>query len=246
MKNIRAISFVRHLLLSTPVCTQDRCESHDFAGPSHGRYCPTEGIFIPNLSWRQYKLFCLHASSCKAVSYDFNDNVCIYLTVTCIKAISHPDMAFAVFTGRQTHQCVDWIPIVGSLNPSTVRTITSGNRRFVARMQKDGNDFACYLIANWNLNCVTRDDGGSFSTVHGYPCQYMLLRDGCTVYYMNYELDTPLPANALIAGHTTSGLPVYIGIEEGATRSGYYIPGSKRLILPDGNVTENVKILVLL
>ena len=65
----------------------------------------------------------------------------LYLVATCPRAISHPDMAFGLFSGRQLHECLEWIPI-GSF--SIDHTLTMDNSRFVARIQNYGNNFGGY------------------------------------------------------------------------------------------------------
>ena len=232
-----------YLLCSIPGWSHKMCESHNFANPFHGRYCPTEGIRTHISSWSQCKLFCVQASRCQSINYDLTENKCTYFTATCPQAISHPSMAFVLFTGKEPEQCMEWIPRENS-NPSGDRSVTKTNKRFVARMQKDGNDYIGLMYTS--LICHARDDDGIFKSYHGYPCQYLRIRDGCTPYYVSYELGTPLPPKVLIGGHAAAGLPVYIGIRDGAVKPGYYIHGSNRFVSVDGNVTENVKLLVSL
>ena len=223
------------------MCSPEKCESHYFANPSHGRYCPTDGIVTPNLSWPQCKLLCLHSPSCQSINYNFTDNLCTYFTATCTKAVNHPDMAFLLFTGTLSEQCMEWISPHDS-HPAGDRSVSQDNIRFIARMQKNRHDYVGYVLMAY-IDCYSVGDNGQFT---GYPCQYLRIRDGCTVYFVSYVLGTPLPPNALIGGYTALGLPVYIGIKEGSAFPGYYIPGSKRLAAGVGYETENVKILVSL
>ena len=231
------------LLCPTVMCHHARCESLDVANPFSGLHCPIEGTVVSNLHWHQCKLFCLQTPSCQAVNYNFTANLCTYFTSTCPRAFSHPDMAFNLFTGRQPRQCIEWIPKQDGQLPGD-RSVTEDNERYVARLQKDGNDFVCYFYTSVN-NCFSLDDEGEiFSRQGGYPCQYLQIREGCTVLYVDYELDAPIPPNALIGGYTAEGLPVYIG---GVSRiSGYYIPGSNRLVAGFNIITGNVKLLVSL
>ena len=240
MKRILLI-FVLGLLCNTATCSTERCESHDYTMPFHGRYCPTEGIIVPNLAWHQCKLYCLQQSSCQAVNYDFAANLCTYFITTCPLAINHPNMAFVMFTGRQIEQCIEWIPMEDG-NPTQDRSVTVDNERFAARMHKDGNDFIGFWRATLD-ECYSHHDV-PFTYSDGYPCQYLRIRDGCTVYFVNYELGTLLPPTALIGGYTADGLPLYIGRKK--IKIGYYIPGSNRLVVNAGNKTDDVKILVLL
>ena len=228
-------------LLCNPAKCTDKCESHDLSEPFHGRYCPKEGIITPNLSWHQCKLLCLHKSTCQAVNYDPSANLCIHFIETCPLAISHPNMAFVLFTERQADQCMEWVPIEDG-NPARDRSVTVDNERFAARMQNDGTDFIGFFRAS-QYDCYSRHDEG-FKNSDGYPCQYLRIRDGCTVYFVDYEIGTPLPHNAMIGGYTAVGLPVYIGCRE--IRPGYYIPGSSGVIIYNKIVVVNVKILVLL
>ena len=236
------VILIFNLLCNTATASENNCESHDFANPFEGRYCPTQGIITPILSWPQCKLFCLQTSSCQAVNYNLTNNICTYLTATCPKAIMHPDMTFVLFTGTPSEQCMEWIP-TRDARPPGYRSVTEDNIRFVARMQKDGNDFVGYWLM-YDRNCYAVDDVKQFN---GYSCQYLRIRDGCTVYNVNYEFGAPLPSNALIGGYTVQGLPLYIGrINERAMVPGYYIPGSNRLAAGNGFETTNVKLLVSL
>ena len=233
--------FIFNFLCNAATGSENICKSHDFANPFEGRYCPTQGIITPILSWPQCKLFCLQAASCQSVNYNFTNNICTYFTATCPKAISYPGMAFVLFTGTPSQRCMEWIP-TRDAHPPGDRSVTEGNIRFVARMQKDGNDFVGYWLM-YDRRCYAIDDIKQF---YGYSCQYLRIRDGCTVYYVNYEFGSPLPSNALVGGFAAQGLPVYIGIKEGNIRPGYYIPGSNRLATASGFETTNVKLLVSL
>ena len=162
-------------------------------------------------SFIQCKLYCLQSPSCEAVNYNLTENICSQLTVTCPKAVSRLGMALFLSTGRQPEQCLEWIPIENG-DPVGDRSVTEDSERFVARMQKDGNDLVCYLLRQAN-DCLSSDDSGTIqSKYEGFPCQYLRVSDGWTVMYVDYELDTPLPNMALIGGYTADGRPVYIGL----------------------------------
>ena len=222
---IKLVISILSLMRNTTVFSHNTWESYDFAAPLHGRYCPVEGIIIPNLPWYHCKLFCLETSNCQSVNYNFTDNICTYFTATCPKAISHPGVSFVLFTGRDSGECIEWIPNKNGHPKRDDRSLTEDNKRFAARMQKNGNDLVSYQLLSI---CYGRDEEGTFRSIHGYPCQYLRIRNGCTVYYMTYELGTPLPPNALIGGYTAGGLPVYIGSKDGGIRSKSYIPGFNR------------------
>ena len=228
------------LLCNTVTCSTENCKSHD-STPFNGWYCPTEGIITPDLPWHQCKLFCLQKSSCQAVNYDFTANLCTQFTATCPLAVNHPNMALALFTGRKIEQCIEWIPKEDG-NPAEDRSVRVGNNRYVARMQRDGSDFVGHLRADRD-DCFSRQDVG-FQSSDGYPCQYLRIRDGCTVYFVSYESSATLPPNALIGGYTAEGLLIYIG-KKGMI-SGYYIPGSSGVVNWQGVHSEGIQILVLL
>ena len=156
-------------------------------------------------------------------------------------------MAFALFTGRQPEQCLEWIPKEDG-HPVGDRSVTEDNSRYVARMQKDGSDFVCYLGLT-NYQCLSSNDNGKIKSLDGYPCQYLRIRDGCTVMYLDYELGTPLPHTAVIGGHTVDGIPVYIGLGtfgNSIQLPGYYMAGSMQLVAGFYKITENIKIIVAL
>ena len=186
------------------------CESHEFINPFPGHYCPTGGITILNMSWHQCKFYCMHNSGCQAVNFNSTANICIRLSTTCAKAISHPETSFALFTGQQADQCYQWIAIETEDDRDDGRSLSEDNERFVARVQKNGNDLGAFFLAGWR-ECISGDQDGPIKTsVDGHPCQYLRITNGCTAYYVDYVLGAPLPHNALIAGYTAEGMPVYI------------------------------------
>ena len=239
----KLITSILSLMCSTIVCSHNTCESYDFEIPLHGRYCPTEGIIISKLPWHHCELFCLETSNCQSVNYNLTDNICTYFTATCPKATRHPGMAFVLFTTRQSGECIQWIPNANGHPKGDDRSVTEDSERFAARMQKKGNDFVGHQLLSV---CYSRDEGGAFKSTDGYPCQYLRIRDGCTVYYVKFELGTPLPPNGLIGGYTAEGFPVYIGIMDGEVRPRSYIPCSNRWGLFGKIATGNVSILVSL
>ena len=239
------IVYLFGLLSNIASCWHPNCESHNSADLFLGRYCAIAGIVTPNLSWPQCKLLCLHNSGCQGVNYNITSNSCTRFTETCPRAMNHHDMSLALFTTTEPQQCIEWIPRENG-HPVGDRSLTEDTRRFAARIRKDGgyfigyilmNVFHCYALGNQMvIKSKTRSD---------YPCEYLRIRDDCTVYYMNYELGTTVPPNALIGGYTAEGFPVYIGHRPGETPMSY-IPGYNRLLLGFRNVTGNVEILVML
>ena len=242
--SLNQMIFTLNLLINTATFVHNECLSRDFFIPFNGRYCPSEGIINANLSWHQCKLYCLHTPSCESVNYNFTADLCAQLTTTCPKAVSHPDMAFVLLRGKQPEHCLEWIPKQDG-DPVRDRSVTEDDQRFVARMQKDGNDFVCYLGLS-QYNCLSSDgNGGKIQSRYGHPCQYLRIRDGCTVMYVDYELGTPLPHMAPIGGYTADGRSVYIGLGKN-NLPGYYIPGSKKLVAGFHSCTSDVQILVLI
>ena len=237
------VIFSFNLLCHTERGQTKNCLSYDFVTTFSSRYCAAEGVILPNQSWRQCKLFCLQTVSCEAVNYNVTGNLCAKLPATCTKANNHPGMVFALFTGRTPEQCLEWIPTQDS-NLVGDRSVTEENTRFVARMQKDANDFVGYL-GMVHYECYSSDDNGKIKSSMGFPCQYLRISNGCTVMFMDYEIGAPLPHMALIGGYTADRRPVYIGLWL-SIYPGYYIPGSKKLVAGFTSHTTNVKILVLL
>ena len=64
-----------------------------------------------------------------------------------------------------------------------------------------------------------------------YTCQYLRIREGNTVHFVDYVLGAPLlPPNALIGGYNADGVNEYIGLVLGTSKYGYYIPESNRFV----------------
>ena len=128
----------------------------------------------------------------QSANYLFTDNFCSYFTATCLKATRHSGMAFALFTGIHSDECIEWIPKVNFHPSEDDRSVSDDNLRFTARMQKDGNDCLCYML-DWK--CYAKDEEQKLTSQQGYPCQYLQVSDSCIVYHVNYELRAPLPPN---------------------------------------------------
>ena len=96
-----------------------------------------------------------------------------------------------LFSVIQSEQCLEWAKMAQNVFPGD-RAMTMDNVRFVARVQKDGNDYLGYLLTK-NYNYYFRDEKGvRFKSKRwGYPYQFLRIRDGCTVLYVHYKLDTP-------------------------------------------------------
>ena len=247
MMGQRLVLFLSCLPITVLVRLHDRCESYNLTNLFHGRYCPTGGgTTTKGLAWHQCKLFCLHTPSCQAVNYNFTANLCTHFTATCPLAIRAPSMAFWLFTRKQPHECLEWIP-KPDRGFSGDRSVTYDNLRFVARMQKDGNDFGAYFYPK-NYRCFSRDDDAWIRNFDGgYPCQYLRIRDGCTVYSVHYKMGTPVPPNAVMSGYTATGLPIYIARRTINERTlGYYIAGSNKLYDFIGFHFGNAMLLVVL
>ena len=239
MRNLA--TFVLCFLFNTPTCSHNQCRSHSLTNSFIGRYCPTEGAITPNIPWYECKLLCMQTPSCQAVNYNIVTSSCTNITKTCPQAILHPSMTFTRFTAIRPEQCIEWIERGTGLLPGD-RAMTEDNMRFMARMQKDGDDFMCYMLTPHN-HCYYRDiQGVRFdSNTGGYPCQLLRIRDGCTVLYMSYDLGTPLPPNALIGGYTAGGLPCYI-----VQPHAFYVPGPNSLIGKHRIANNKVQLLVSL
>ena len=237
-----AVLFVFSLLQRTTWCLPQKCQSHDFEQPFNGRYFPMKGTVRSKLTWHQCKLFVWKHQTVDLPN-NFIDNICSYFISTCPKSISHPSMTFALFTRRQSDECIEWIPMENVHPSEDGRSVSEDNKRFTARMQKHGSDcLGCTL--NWV--CYSRDEEGHLTSQQGYLCQYLRISDNCAVYYIDYEFGAPLPSSALIGGHNAGGLPVYFVIKEGRNSSKSYIPSSNSFISYDKITTDKVRILVSL
>ena len=110
-------------------------------------------------------------------------------------------------------------------------------------MQKDGTDCVGHML---NGGCYSRDEEGKLTSHQGYPCQCLRVSDRCTVYYVDYELGAPLPPNALIAGQSAGGLPVYFVNRDGRRSPKSYIPSINSFVFFYDITTWKVRVLVSL
>ena len=170
--------------------------------------------------------------------------MCTYLVETCLQAKNHPGMAFRLFTGWQPHECLEWIPI-GSFSKD--HSVTNDNWRFAARLEKGGNNFGGFYFEVRKICFTDGDDGEPVRSDGGSPCQYLRVRDGCTVYYVDYEIGSPVPPNAVMSGYTTTGVPIYLcGHRNIGRLLGYYKAGSNKWGCYSESFTGNMMLLVLI
>ena len=69
----------------------------------------------------------LSANICQSVNFNFADTIRSYCTATFPNAINHPSMAFALFTGRKSKECIEWILKEDVQSPKYDRAVSEDN-----------------------------------------------------------------------------------------------------------------------
>ena len=116
-------------------------------------------------------------------------------------------MEFGIFTPHvEAQHCYEWRPI--ALRDWDRAVEDNYPNAYVIRMLKGGS----YYIGHFGYThkeCYA-NDGALFIDVNGYPCEYLWIKEGCTVYSQPYNLADPLPNRAVIAGSLANGDHVYV------------------------------------
>ena len=201
------------------------CQSFEYDLPLNGRYCPAEGLFLPNLPFHECKLICVERSNCVAFNYDHLTGDCTHFTTLCMKAMENPVMSFAIFTPRKAaEQCYQWKAF--NLLAWDRALLLHDPNRYVLRLKKSGNYYVgyygkatnmCYARQEWvtSQDYISQDDG--------LPCETLWINEGCTVYAQKYTLGDKIPERAVLAGPWSDSRKVVVA--EVRNRPAYYIEG---------------------
>ena len=95
---------------------------------------------------------------------------------------------------------------------------------YVIRMLKGGSYYVGHF-GHTHSECYA-NDGAFFIDINGYPCEYLWIKEGCTVYSQPYNPGEPLPQRAVVAGSLANGEHVYVASladPDGKRLPGYYI-----------------------
>ena len=201
------------------------CQSFESDLPLNGRYCPAEGLLLPNLPFHECKLICVERSNCAALNYNQTAGDCTHFTTLCMKAMEDPVMAFVILTPRkEPEQCYQWKAF--NLRAWDRALLLHDPKRYVLRLKRNGNyyvgyylkvDDGCYARQEW----VTTQD--YFTQDDGFPCETLWINEGCTVYAQKYTLGDKIPERAVLAGPWSDGRKVVVA--EVRSRPAYYIEG---------------------
>ena len=150
--------------------------------------CTTEGVRLWITTWPTMSVRILQKHAQK-----------LYITRTWHLPCSHLDDQSNALNGFRTRLSVA-IPWANDYWQKTIIDIQP-------EFKKHRNDYIGHIF--WSIHhCFAGTDDGLISSKYSrdFPCQYLRVRDGGTVYYLDYEFGVPVPNNALFGGYT-----VYLG-----------------------------------
>ena len=112
---------------------------------------------------------------------------------------------------------------------------TDDPRHIICPMRNSGDDVVCYFNRP-RANCYVSSGGSPFNSIdHGYPCERLRVKEGCTSFWIPYIARDPRPPRAVIAGHMVSGDRVYVTKFDyyhppALSLSGHYVEGAENTI----------------
>ena len=203
--------FVALLTVTTVLnVTANRCVSHSLTMSYQGRYCIGKGTVTHNLLPHQCRYLCLQSSR-KAYNYNITEGTCTQFTSPCPQAYTHPVMEFVVFRETPVNQCYEWVPYSPD-DPLDERMITiDSSWCIVSRLQISGSNVVGYFHTRYST-CYSNLEGDDhdYSSKHGYLCDRLRIREGCTIFWVPYKAGEPLPLQAVIGSVMANGDVAYV------------------------------------
>ena len=196
--------------------------------PNVGYYCPVHGLSTLNIQPQHCILQCLQMQDCVALNYNKTNGLCILLPVPCKLAIQMEGMEYTMFNGRNHEQCLKWIAFVGS-NPTSDRVVNSPGGYLACRLQINNGKFIGHYSKSAQVCWAT--DGNVQHDSRSNQAEILTISPECTMGWVNYTADTPLPPSAMVAGHSYTGENLYVALLQLPNPqpivTGYYNVGSR-------------------
>ena len=183
------------------------CHLFEIAPLSIGRFCPTDAIPQRPVEAHECKYHCIQSKFCSAFNYNHTDKACTRMINPCAMALSYPDVQYTVFAQLAANQCYEWVFYDSSvaddvMEDRTIHTDRAGQK--VSRMQKDGNDIVGYLVHGLK-NCYGWYVDRQIDSGSGLLCQYLRVKEGCTLFWVPYIVGQSLPPRSVIGGTMANG-----------------------------------------
>ena len=183
------------------------CHLFEIAPLSIGRFCPRDAIPQRPVEAHECIYHCIQSKFCSAFNYNHTDKACTRMINPCAMALSYPDVQYTVFAQLAANQCYEWVFYDSSVTDDvmedrTIHTDRAGQK--VSRMQKDGNDIVGYLVHGLK-NCYGWYVDRQIDSGSGLLCQYLRVKEGCTLFWVPYIVGQSLPPRSVIGGTMANG-----------------------------------------
>ena len=200
--------------------------------PNVGYYCLADGLQIPNIPPRHCILHCLLMQDCATLNYNNTAGLCVLLPTACTLAFRQESTEYVMLTGRNHEQCLKWVPVTESGG----RVVNSTGGFSACRLQVGDGTFLGHFLAQSQMCWAT--DGNTQHDWIGNPSEILTISPECTMGWMKYTADSPIPPTAMVAGRSYVGDNLYVALlplpNPHPIVTGYYNVGSRR-----GYATEN-------
>ena len=202
------VDYISLILISIYIRnTNADCHLFEIAPLSIGRFCPTDAIPQRPVEAHECKYHCIQSKFCSAFNYNHTHKSCTRIVNPCAMALSYPDVQYTVFAQRPANQCYEWVFYDSSVTDDvmedrTIHTDRAGLK--VSRLQKDGNDIVGYLVHGFK-NCYGWYVDRQIDSISGLLCQYLRVKEGCSLFWVPYIVGQSLPPRSVIGGKMANG-----------------------------------------
>ena len=185
------------------------------------------GINITGVTEYECTLYCMQHSTCMAVNYDIQSNVCVGMEKPCpvVQPLSH--VYYRILAASGSHWCAHWMANMDWNNPRIIKVNGELETYYpvgVTRFQTGDGDI---VPAKWPNNNYY-----SFSVKLGTDLvvsefEMLVVDDSCSMRWVYYDASTgdPLPTGAIQGGYLADRTPLYVAVihaRENRRVPGYY------------------------
>ena len=165
-----------------------------------------------------------------AFNYNFTDKTCTHITNPCALALNYPAVKYMAFPLTSANQCYEWVLYHTNNFIDERTTVTDRSEVRMSRMQRGGNDIVDYL--HTKIESCSGWYGDRQIDRNSGPCQILMVKEGCTLFWVPYVVGQRLPSRPVIGGKMANGDANYVvkldGLYNGYMRhsAGYFMRGT--------------------
>ena len=216
--------------------------------PLNGFFCPDGQLQnITGIGQQQCTRLCLLDQSCRVMSYNTKDCMCMLGDTLCDVAVRHPDYLLMVFRSKETVDCIIWKHKSVPLPSRTLYTYSTIYQIALCGKQV-GPDF---LIGQGRADHYSyfgvRSTGGQN---YGWNASVVTVNPVCTMAWIPFVAGSTLPRTALACGYLAVVGPTYcariITAEDGELTFGYYVEADEVAYYAWGGASRATKMDILI